>query len=220
MDYQTISDRVEATGMAVRGGVHPSDADNVPVAGLTAIVVGNTGGSFWDRFRAREHHMADPLDDWTRRQLNAAAADLKATIVFPFGGPPYHPIMQWAQNAEAVYPSLYGPLIHPKLGLWHAYRGLLVFAERLDLPARTPHANPCTTCDGNPCLSACPVGAVTQSAFARDTCAEYLAGDEGRDCMQNGCAARRACPIGAGHRYPSDQIQFHMQAFLRNAESC
>jgi len=44
-------------------------------------------------------------------------------------------------------------------------------------------------------------------------CKTYLATDAGKSCMTNGCAARRACPVGAKRRLPA-QAAFHMEAFL------
>ena len=35
----------------------------------------------------------------------------------------------------------------------------------------------------------------------------------GAGCMDHGCAARRACPVGAEHRYPADAAGFYMRAF-------
>jgi len=202
--------------MSCRGGFHPTQADQMPAAGQTVIIIGNSGASFWQRFRRGENPGDDPLEDWTRAELTSAANDLGAAVLFPFDGPPYHPIMQWAKKAEAVFPSLYGPLIHPEYGLWHAYRGVLVFADNFDLPAGNPAPNPCITCVDQPCLNTCPVDAVSTGTFNRDACAGYLGSAEGRNCLELGCAARRACPIGAAHLYSADQRHFHMRAFLDN----
>jgi hypothetical protein len=37
----------------------------------------------------------------------------------------------------------------------------------------------------------------------------------GADCMNFGCQARRACPVGAEHAYGGEQASFLMRAFLR-----
>jgi hypothetical protein len=37
--------------------------------------------------------------------------------------------------------------------------------------------------------------------------------DEGAECIQRGCLARRACPVGAQHRYADAHAAFHMAAF-------
>lgn len=47
------------------------------------------------------------------------------------------------------------------------------------------------------------------------TCIAHLDSLEGADCRDHGCRARRACPVGAQHRYAPDQAQFHLQAFRK-----
>jgi hypothetical protein len=222
MDYETIAARIAPTGMICRGGFHPGPDDGVPAAAGTAVLVGNAGGEFWRRFRAQFPDGADrprnetenPLDDWTRRELGAIARELDADVLFPFGGPPHHPFMRWARKAETVFASPIGPLIHPTFGLWHAYRGLLVFAESMNLPDHGQEPSPCDDCAGRPCLDACPVGAMQEDGFDMAPCIAYLAGEPGVDCLGLGCQARRACPVGAEYLYAADQLQFHQRAFF------
>ncbi len=72
---------------------------------------------------------------------------------------------------------------------------------------------------GRPCLNACPVGAFSVSGYDVAACASHLETDAGADCMDLGCRARRACPVGAEHAYGPEQASFGMRAFLqaRNA---
>jgi ferredoxin len=60
-----------------------------------------------------------------------------------------------------VFPSPIGLLVHPRWGLWHAWRGALAFPAPIDLPPLLQAPNPCTLCP-RPCLTggrqACPVG--------------------------------------------------------------
>jgi hypothetical protein len=71
----------------------------------------------------------------------------------------------------------------------------------------------CATCSGQPCLSACPVGAYSTAGFDLAACATHLHTEAGQPCMQAGCLARRACPVGAEHRYRPEHAAFHMRAF-------
>src|SRR5262249_42217658 len=73
---------------------------------------------------------ADPLDRWSRRVVGGLAAELGAAALYPFGGPPWLPFQRWAKKAEPLHSSPLSVLIHPDWGLWHSYRGALVFAER------------------------------------------------------------------------------------------
>ena len=103
-------------------------------------------------------------------------------------------------------------LIHPEYGLWHAYRGALVFkAPIIDLPARGDVISPCETCEEKPCLSTCPVSALGAGAYDVPACARHLRSPEGSDCMNLAC---RACPVGRSYMYHGDHALFHVDAFL------
>jgi hypothetical protein len=231
MDYDAICSRVAAAGMLCRGGFHPSSDDGLPAGTGTAVMVGNAGSEFWRHFRAEfppeiaagaDNPISDnprpdnPMEVWSSGVLNGVAQELGATVLFPFGGPPHLPFMRWAQKAETVFPSPIGPLIHPTYGLWHAYRGILIFTERIAVPERRPGRSPCADCDAKPCLHSCPVGAMHADGFEIDPCIAHLASSSGGDCMTFGCAARRGCPVGAAYIYGPDQAQFHQRAFFRS----
>jgi Fe-S-cluster-containing hydrogenase component 2 len=105
-------------------------------------------------------------------------------------------------------------LIHPDHGLWHAYRAALLFAVRLDVPPRDGRPAPCATCRDRPCLTTCPVGAFTDTGYDVERCVDHIVSPAGRTCREQGCLARRACPVGSA--YAPAQQAFHMQAFLRS----
>jgi Fe-S-cluster-containing hydrogenase component 2 len=98
--------------------------------------------------------------------------------------------------------------------LWRGYRGALAFAERLAVRPPRAAASPCETCVARPCLSACPVGAFTGGGYNVAVCAAHLSRSASRACMEGGCLARRACPVGAGEAHERAQAAFHMRAFL------
>lgn len=203
-------------GLLLRGGFHPVPDDGVPGDSGTLVLVGNAGPAMWNAFATVCDAYGDapnPLDAWISDVLGRVAADAGAVPLFPFGGPPHLPFQRWAQKAEPVHPSPVGVLIHPEFGLWHAYRGALAFAETLDLPPRDIRPSPCATCADKPCLSACPVGAFDGEAYDVPACVGHIRTPAGADCMERGCRARRACPIGQGYVYMPAQAAFHMQAF-------
>jgi hypothetical protein len=219
-----VAEIVGRHGLALRGGFHPEAADGVPAladgrAPGTVLLVGNIGGGLWPAFSSAPE-FADgaphPLDRWTRRVLERIAATLAATALFPFGGPPYLPFQRWAMRAEPVAPSPVGILIHPDFGLWHAYRGALAFAARLPLPPVDARVRPCDSCAGQPCLSACPVGAFMPAGYDVPRCVGHLERPAGSSCMSGGCLARRACPVGREYIYDHAQAAFHMTAFLQS----
>jgi hypothetical protein len=105
-------------------------------------------------------------------------------------------------------------MIHPEHGLWHSWRGALAFAERIDLPPSAASASPCASCAAKPCLAACPVGAFTADGYDDLVCAGHLAAQAGADCRDDGCRARRACPVAPHLTYETAQNRFHATAFL------
>jgi hypothetical protein len=217
--FDQIAAALDALGLIPRSGFHARPEDDVPArrnggATVTVILVGNAGPDLWRHFaghEAGEH----ALDGWCRRTLTPLARDLGADIVFPFEGPPHPPFLRWARRAEGLSSSPIGPLMHPEYGLWHAYRGALLFGHGMELPPVLSQ-NPCDYCADRPCLNSCPVAAFSAGAYDVPACAAHLRQPEGGDCLNQGCRARRACPIGRDYHYAPAQAHFHMAAFLRN----
>ena len=104
-------------------------------------------------------------------------------------------------------------LIHPRFGLWHAYRAALAFAEAIPLPPREDAPDLCGACATKPCLAACPVGAFGAAGYDVDACLGHLGTASGIECTTAGCLARLACPVGREAAYASAQAGFHMRAF-------
>jgi hypothetical protein len=225
MDMATIETALGREGLIARGGFHPEPGDSVPALdggrqARSLVMIGNRGPDLWRAFAASPEfgtapdRLPDPLNAWSARVIGDLATEWGARALFPFGGPPHLPFVAWAKRAEPVAESVLGILIHPDYGLWHAYRGALVFAEEIALPARAERPRPCDDCTDKPCLSACPVGAFTAAGYDVAACADHLAVAAGADCMAEACRARRACPVGREYFYQPDQAQFHMVHFL------
>lgn len=234
-DLTIIIAALSHVGLDYRGGFHPRSEDLVPdipdikprqpgtlarqtVPTGTLLLVGNIGGSMWPAFEAGRRDETDALDKWTKRilspvisQLEKAHGSIKA--LYPSDGPPYHPFQRWAMRGEPVYPSPIGILIHPDHGLWHAYRGALLFSKTLDLPTTLTQPSPCDSCSNKPCLAGCPVQAIGQGFYDVETCAAHLSGPSGKPCHEFGCLARSACPVGPRRPYPEAQTRFHMGIF-------
>jgi len=201
--------------------------------GMAALLIGNAGPAMWRAFSESvefEGDLGDPMDRWTARVVHSALGqiDNNAIVLFPFGAEVW-PFQRFAARALGIAASPIGILIHPRFGLWHALRAAIVFpqVEILPQPVRKS-IHPCDECLEKPCLSACPVNAFSEDGFAVQACRSYLDSSSpsdsdssggarsrghGPDCMESGCAARNACPVGARHRYASEQLRFHMRAF-------
>lgn len=187
-----------------------------PVGGFTEdertlVLLSPKEPGFWahvtDRPEFNLHH-EDPLDRWSRWAITGLADTLGAEPVFPFGGPPHHPFYTWALKANAAHESPVGFLTSQEAGLMTSFRGALWIDGTLDLPP--PKQSPCATCAGQPCITTCPVGALTPEGYDVAACKAHI--DVDPNCAV-GCAVRRACP--ASKTYPRDPAQtaFHMAAF-------
>ena len=214
-----IEQAITAAGFAARGIVRLAGDERVgPLHGMRSLaLIGFAGRRGWDSFtRSPEagDGLPDPLDRWSRREIDRLAARLGAVAIYPFGGAPFWPFQRWGQRAELLYPSPLGLLIHPEHGLWHSYRGALAFAQEFALPEHGDAPSPCDSCRNRPCLSACPVDAFGASGYDVGGCADWLRTAGGTTCMERGCKARLACPIGRESAHRPDQAAFGMKAFL------
>lgn len=210
----TISVALAKSGLALRGGFVFDPAENAP--GRSVLLVGHVGAGYWRHFqqwrRAQLSDINDPLDRWSRLVIGDVAEQVGARVVMP-SDRPFAPFQQWAMRAEGLRPSPLGILIHPEFGLWHAYRGALLFDAEISIQAPEKMNHPCDACHGKPCMNACPVSAVSDGAFAWQRCLDHVRGVVGGACRDLGCRARNACPVGGDHAYPSEVQAFHQRAF-------
>lgn len=222
-----MQQQAEAFGLVMRGAIAVSAEDNVPAlqtgeSAATLLLFGNAGSSIWHCFSASREFAdgdADPLNRWSERIGNQLAARWGGKALFPFGGPPWQPFLQWAKKSEALESSVLGMLIHPRYGLWHAYRFAVALPHRLaqimpdDAAMANKRHHACTTCAQKPCLNACPVNAFSGTEYDVEACFNYLDSHQQARCHQQGCQARLACPEGAQFRYQPAHARFHISQF-------
>jgi hypothetical protein len=214
-----------ADGLILRGGFNFT-SDDAPPAGpsgvlaASVLLVGQAGAAPWPHFlRWRERQprtMSNPLDTWSRQVIGAVADTFGARAVSP-SDKPYLPFQQWAMRAEGLKPSPLGVLMHPRYGLWHAYRGALLFEDEIPFQPPQTAIHLCDACVGKPCMKSCPVEAYSPAGFAYEPCLAHVRGPNGEACRSGGCLDRNACPYGIGYRYPPDVQAFHMASFARVA---
>ncbi len=177
--------------------------------------MGQAGAAPWPHFlRWREQQPANlenPLDTWSREVIGKVARQFGARAVSP-SDKPYLPFQQWAMRAEGLKPSPLGILMHPEYGLWHAYRGALLFEVEIPIQAPRKSSHLCDACVGKPCLNSCPVDGYSTTGFAYEGCLAHVRGADGAAC-RTGCLDRNACPHGAQYRYPAQVQAFHMASF-------
>jgi len=199
-------------GFAALGWFAPEPRDGLPPETRFVILIGNAGPAMFRRFARERDPFHDLIDDWTRVVVGELARDLDASAIYPFDRP-YPPILTWARRGGAGHVSPLGLNIHPTYGLWHAYRAALAFPVAFDLPEPAASAHPCASCKDKPCLTACPVSAFDGSGYDVASCGRHLLTASGAPCMQGGCLARLACPVGVAHAYGMEQMQYFMRAF-------
>lgn len=176
----------------------------------------DTGPGFWQHLTQQPEWRdgrPDPLDRWSRRVIGRIACDLRAKALFPFGGPPWRPFYRWALRSGHAWESPVRFLVHDRAGLWTSYRGALALRQQLDLPPAS--TAPCATCATQPCLTACPAGALTAAGYDLPRCHDWLDQPQGCDCLTRGCLVRRACPLSQNYGRLDAQSAYHMSQFHR-----
>lgn len=207
-----ISDLAHRQALIVAGGVQKADAP-LPDGIETLILLSPDGLDFWAHFQQSAEYrdeQPDPMDRWSIRVIDQLSADLGAQALYPFGVTPPYPFYRWALASGRVWASPVQWLIHDTAGLWLSFRGALGFSTRLNLPQAG--RSPCEGC-ARPCVTACPVGALTGAGYDVPACHAYLNISAGAHCLSNGCAVRAACPVSESYGRSPDQSAFHMRHF-------
>ena len=208
MDIAAISDLCAGQQLDVFGVVNGDNDTSI-------VLLGPKEPGFWGHFQSSpeaQDGKKDSLDRWSAGVISHLAAECGARALLPFGGPPYQPFIRWAMESGRAWQSPAGPLVHDTAGMMVSYRGALEFPDRISTP--TPPVCPCTVCTDKPCLTACPVNALSaETGYDLTACHSHLDTPQGQDCMTMGCAARRACPVSARYGRLPEQSAFHMKAF-------
>ena len=220
-----VAEALGAHGLILRGGFNFA-ADEAPppgrsgAAARSVLLVGQAGAAPWPHFRRWQRRqpagLRNPLDTWSREIIDGVAARFGGRGVYP-SEKPFLPFQQWAMRAEGLRPSPLGILMHPEYGLWHAYRGALLFDVEIPIRAAETVIHLCDACAGKPCLKSCPVDAYRGEGFAYQACLAHVRGPHGAPCREGGCLDRNACPHGLAYRYPADVQAFHMASFMAPA---
>jgi epoxyqueuosine reductase len=213
MTLDDIAARAAAHRLMVMGAFHPGAEDGLSEDIRTLVMLGPAEPGFWAHMGAQPEWdgAPDPVDRWSRRVIGGMACDLGGKAYFPFGGPPWRPFIAWAKRTGRAWASPVTILVHDAAGLMVSYRGAVGLRERLDLPATGPR--PCENCAGQPCLTACPVGALSGAGYDVPACHAFLDTAPGRDCLTQGCAVRRACPVSHAYGRVPQQSAYHMGLF-------
>ncbi|MEE9428498.1 MAG: ferredoxin [Paracoccaceae bacterium] len=212
--FQDLARAAEPFHLAIFGVAQANPKDPVPPQTKSIILLGPKEPGFWPYITRQAEFLdkgPDPVDRWSRRVITRLADELDATPVLPFGGPPYSPFISWALASGSAWTSPVSLLVHASAGLFLSFRGALALPYAVQPPP--PAKQPCNACSAQPCLTACPAGAIDQGGYDLDRCHDYLNTDAGQDCLTNGCAVRRACPVSKTYARLPEQSAHHMKAF-------
>ncbi|WP_284326628.1 ferredoxin [Cypionkella aquatica] len=196
--------------LTVLGGFTCEDEAELPAGTRSVLLLGPAEPGYWAHLRAQpEWGGVDPVDRWSRRVIGRMACDLGAKALFPFGGAPYHPFYRWALRTGRVWDSPVKLLVQAEQGLMVSFRGALALKQRVEVPVAI---SPCEAC-ARPCVSACPAGALDAAGYDVPACHAFLNQPVGADCMNLGCAVRRACPVSVGYARLAEHSAYHMGTF-------
>ncbi len=208
-----IAARAAERHLEVLGGFACDGDPALPTGTRTLLMLGPREPGYWaDVTASPAWGGPDPVDRWSRRVVGGLACNLGAKALFPFGGPPWLPFYSWALRTGSVWESPVKLLVHGTQGLMVSFRGALALKQALELP--TPPPRPCDTC-AKPCLTACPVGALTAAGYDVPRCHGFLDTPAGQTCMAGGCLVRSTCPVSLGYARMPEQSAYHMRQFHR-----
>lgn len=192
--------------------------------GNLGVMIASPGRIMWPHFSSSVEFrdgLRDPMERWSARILAGIAKEFDARLVLPFDRP-FPPFQTWTAQAAGLRCSPLGLLIHPDYGLWFGLRGALFFGADVENlyvdkvnQQEDVYSEICQKCDEKPCLSHCPVDSFSDGNLNYSRCISHLKSKNLPNCLEQGCAARAACPVGRQHQYRSEQLQFHMMAFAK-----
>jgi epoxyqueuosine reductase len=185
------------------------------------ILIGHAGTQFW---RSLNDNVVDVLDqahpidtftvDVVQKFLQTEYPSVDYEIVYP--GAYTLSLQELGKLAGWHHASPFMVGVNSHFGSWFAYRALVL--ANTDLPVTPEHisASPCLTCEGKPCISACPPGALNDGKFNLEKCIGYRQQDDSQ--CKTTCLARRACPVASEHRYTNEQMQYHYGRSMKMLE--
>lgn len=178
------------------------------------ILLGHGGRRLWERVKASGITSEHPIDDYTVRTVENWLADRLPGKAFRIIYPGEQPVglQELGKLAGWHHASPFMIGVDHEWGSWYAYRAVVLCDSDFRPFFPVDRGNPCITCVGQPCISACPADALAGGEFNLERCSRFrLAADS--PCAV-GCLARIACPVAPGHRYDDDQIRHSYQRSL------
>lgn len=210
-DLAGLEARALRDSLTVLGALETRPEDGIGDG--TLVLLGPSDPGFWAHVSLQPEFrdgQPDPMDRWSGRVITALAGTVGGTPYFPFGDP-VRPFISWALRSGRAWQSPVSLLVHDRAGLLVSYRGAILLPGNLE--PQPEAARPCEACAAKPCLTACPVSALTGDGYDLDACHAFLDTTAGQDCMTRGCRVRRSCPLSTNYGRSEQQSAFHMEHF-------
>jgi len=198
------------------------DSLGAPGSYRQLILVGNGGRALWSAIGRSARVSTDPIDDFSRREveqwLATQAAGCRYEIVYPGERPVGLQSLGELAGWHFASPFMVG--INAQWGTWFAYRAVLLadtdFELTRPLAGAAPSQSPCAACADTPCIAACPARAMSGGRFDLQRCVAYRRAPA--SACRATCLARLACPVGSEHRYSDEQIRHSYSISLQMIE--
>ncbi|MGE5946610.1 MAG: hypothetical protein ACM35F_07945 [Betaproteobacteria bacterium] len=193
--------------MAAALGIRPGERQ--------LILLGQGGRLVWERIQVDGCTGEHPIDDYTLRTIRRCFAEHLPESRYRILYPGDHPVGLQALGTLAGWhhasPFMVG--IDGEWGTWYAYRAVILADTDFRPSPAVDRNSPCASCGDQPCIGACPAGAMAGGAFALDKCRAFRTRDDSPCAFT--CLARLACPVGSTHRYDAGQLDHAYTASLR-----
>lgn len=173
------------------------------------IMIGHGGVQMWKCLREGGLQGADPVDEYSVGHATGFVERFLGgcdhRVLYP--GNTLVPLQQLGSIAGWHHDSPLGLGVNTEFGPWFGYRAVLLVRAEIPVSTDPPGTSPCSSCTDKPCISTCPVNALSP-AMTPDikVCVEHRT-VEGSRCAY-ACHARQACPAGSAHRYDDEQIRY------------
>lgn len=177
------------------------------------VLFGHSGRKFWEALSSEGKSLfetSEPVDRFSRQSIEAVLEQSWKGMAVQFLYPGRHiiPLQQLGRLAGWHHDSPLGIGIKDGVGLWFAYRALVLIDAPIPVSQPESYSSPCDRCVESQCVSTCPADALSRDqAIDLQSCAGFRL-QEASVCSDR-CIARESCNVGLEYRYCREQIQYH-----------
>ncbi len=178
------------------------------------IIIGHGGKTLWQSMPKAYFKRAHPIDafccDTWQRIMTTEHPNVDYQILYPRHQKPllHFDLQALGKLAGWHHETPFKVGINPTYGSWFAYRLLIIADSNFTLSPKVSTDHPCDSCVDKPCVSACPVNALTDTGnYDWKKCFSYR--EQPESVCSDRCLARMACPVAPEHQYDVKQIQYH-----------